>query len=575
VKRSDEPLAPAWSLETTPSWAKGKSLPDWLALREGKRPLVFVAPHGGRRLRPIRRGDSVNDLETADMAWELATRLDAHAIVNHTLDRNEIDLNRISHLAERAPGVLELLSAAIEAASRGGEVPLVLFVHGWNMVVPCCDIGIGLRRRAGEITGRFPTLSRRRFDTTIAAIEEELACRGVSASIGRRYTASGRDNAAQIFSGRHAEHENEALAGLARRAIDEGVDAAQLELGIPLRWKGLRREAFVEGVVAALARDAVAARDAGVEREFSLAREPSAIPRVSSGWNLEARSSEAKAGPSEPAYALQAVLDAASGIATFCGVESTGPNSMAARFSLVFTDGSMMLLVGEGDWTGEHGHYQLEGFDWHTSNDGARTEIRVRAPLVRYPTHDAYLDLEQGLASSRLVDADVDLVAERVSPDHARLAGRVEALGQTWNIDSIAFLERAGRRMTSFEPRIRILAARGPEDVFVARSGTNAGASLRLDEQAGRLGVIRRTGEEDPLLLRDAEILASVPVWRPLGQGVFVRWRFGIVRCRYSDGSPENVGLFDCTEVFGIPESPVIVETEVIASPDSVQPGED
>jgi hypothetical protein len=586
VKHGDEPGAPrAWSAETTPGWAKGESLPDWLALREGTRPVVIVAPHGGRRLRPIRRGDSVNDLETAEIAWELATKLDAHAIVNHGLDRNEIDLNRITHLVGRAPGVLALLRGALDAASCDGRVPIVLFVHGWNMVVPCCDVGIGVRRRAGEITGRFPTLSRARFDSTIKAMEEELAQRGVSASIGRRYTASGRDNAAQLFSGRHAGHEDAAVAALARLAIEERVDAAQLELGIPLRWKGRLRDALIEGLVAALSREAEpgttrtsngsGAAMSSVVSTASPDETRVIVPRVSSGWKIDSRPRDHATGPAEPAYALQAVLDPEAGVATFCGVESTGPRSMAARFSLVFTDGSMMLLVGEGEWSGEPGHYQLEGFDWRATEGGARIEVRLRAPMIRYPTHDAYLDLEQGLAGSRLEDADVHLVAEALSLEHARLRGRVATLGQSWEIDTIAFLDRAGRRMTSVESRIRVLATRSSNKVFVARSMTDAGAMLRMDDTGGRLGIIRANEMEDTSVLRDAEILARVPVWRPLGQGVFVRWQFGIVRCRYSDGGPESMGLFECTDVFGVPAPASSVEAEATDSADAVQTSED
>jgi hypothetical protein len=578
------------SARTPVDWAEGLPVPDYLTLRQGTRPIVIVAPHGGRRQRPIRRGDGVNDLETAAIAWELAERLDAHAIVNHGLDRNEIDLNRITHLTDRAPQVLALLSGAIDAASRGGRVPLVLFVHGWNMVVPCCDVGIGVRRRAGEITGRFPTLSRARFDSTIAAMEEELAQRGVGASIGRRYTASGRDNAAQLFSGRHAEHENATVAALSRLAIDERVDAAQLELGIPLRWEGRLRDAMIEGLVAALSReaesggaaaagsdDAGAASSPGRAASGVSSNETIAIvPRVSGGWEIDARPRDAAVGPAEPAYSLQAVLDPEAGIATFCGVESTGPRSMSARFSLVFTDGSMMLLVGEGEWSGEPGHYQLEGFDWRATQDGARIEVRLRAPMIRYPTHDAYLDLEQGLAGSRLEDADVHLVAEALSPEHARLRGRVSTLGKSWDINTIAFLDRAGRRMTSVESRIRVLVARSTEDVVVARNGTEAGSLLRMDDRAGSLGVIRRAPEmQEAIVLHDAEILARVPVWRPLSEGAFVRWQFGIVRCRYTDGGPESMGLFECTDVFGVPEPAPSVEDEALGSADSVQTSEE
>jgi hypothetical protein len=43
-------------------------------------------------------------------------------------------------------------------------------------------------------------------------------------------------------------------------------------------------------------------------------------------------------------------------------------------------------------------------------------------------------------------------------------------------------------------------------------------------------------------------------VWRPVGDGVFARWSFGIVRCRFDGDEGEGVaGLFDSLEVFRRP----------------------
>lgn len=594
------------------AWAAGLDVPGFLALREGRRPLVFVAPHGGLRRRPIRRGDSVNDLHTAGIAWELAERLDAHAIVNHGLDRNDIDLNRISHLALRAPAVLGLLAAAIDAASQagqgeqggqagqGGEVPLVLFVHGWNMVVPCCDIGIGLKRRGGRLTGRFPVLSRERYDTTIAAIERELASRGISAAIGRRYTASGRDNAAQLFSGRHAGHEHEEVAALGRLAAAGRVDAAQLELGIPLRWPGASRDALVDGLVAALstsgakagdsrakaddgraktddgggrASDSRARADDGkadrdfvqpIDGESPLPDEEAAalddeadivpVPRAECGWRLAPVAAGAGA-ELEPGFALQALLDADGSVAMFCGVEATGPHSMAARFSLVCSDGSMMLLVGEGEWRGEGGRYGLEGFTWQADDDGKRIGIELRAPMIRYPTHEAYLDLESGLASSRLVDAEVTLALEVTSATHGRLHGMVRAGPVELDVDTLAFLDRGGRGAgAQARSRLRLACALDGGEVLLERSGEGDEATLVMDAGSGKFGVIRAVaGAPVGAVLECAEVLARVPVWRLLGDGILARWTFGIVRCRFAEGGREGAGLFESVEVFRRP----------------------
>lgn len=516
-------------MNDAPRWAAGLGVPDWLELREGRRPVVLVAPHGGRRRRAIRRGDSVNDLHTGEITLELAARLDAHAIVNHCLDRNDIDLNRISHLIERAPQVLALLGAAVEAALQDGAVPLVLFVHGWNMVVPCCDIGIGLRRRGGLVTGRHPILSRTRYEGTIARIEAELAARGVASAIGRRYTASGRDNAAQLFSGRYAGHEDPAVAAFAEMSLEGRADAAQLELGIPLRWPGPARAALLDGLVAALEAD-IPAKPVR-RKEWNLA------PAVQPNGDEHARTG----------FALQAVLDAEGSVAMFGGVEATGARSLASRLCVLGTDGTMMLLVGEGDWDGNPDVFAMDGLLWRVHESGARIELTLRGPMIRYRTHEAYLDLEEGLSASDLVDGDVALRFDADSTGHGRLTGRLRCGELQLDVDAAAFLDRGSHRGPDARERIRVLTARPGGVPTVMRS--DAGAGLEHHREAGALGVIRSSGAGCGGLLQ-AEIVARVPVWRPVADGVFSRWTFGVVRCRFDDEDTDVVGLFDTLEIF-------------------------
>ncbi|HEY2772758.1 MAG TPA: hypothetical protein VGK20_01770 [Candidatus Binatia bacterium] len=511
------------------SWAAQVAVPRYLTLREGHRPIIVVAPHGGRRLRPIRRGDSVNDLYTAEMAAHLAERLGAHAIINGGLDRNEIDLNRISHLAAKAPEVLALLLTAIDAAGAGGEVPLVLFVHGWNMVLACCDVGVGLRRRGPRLSGRHPTLSRGRFEGTIADLEHEMAARQLTASIGRRYAASGRDNAAQLFSGRHHDHEDALVARLARLSLGGRVDAAQLELGIALRWPGWRRDACIDAIVAAL------------EPRAGSGRLPVAPAR---NWLEAPIGEEEPAAPLERGFSLQAVLQRDGSAALFCGVEATSAHSMAARFCFVFADGTMMLLVGEGDWDGRAGHYSLEGASWVSSPDAGRIRISIRAPFIRYPTHDAYLDLEAGLSRAELVDAQVELSYEASAEKHGRLHGHVVFDGRRMDIGAVAFTDRGGRRGGDAS-RVRVFAAAADETMIVAvRDDT-----LEICDAEDGTAVIR-TIPELAAPLREARIIARVPVWRPLGEGRFARWTFGIAQCRLGAGDEWVAGLFDSLEIF-------------------------
>src|SRR5215470_11541094 len=87
------------------------ALPEWMRYIAGDAPLVFVAPHGGRRPAdaPIKDSIKVNDLYTAELTQELAERTRGYALINYALDRNKIDLNRISQVRAHASWFLEAL----------------------------------------------------------------------------------------------------------------------------------------------------------------------------------------------------------------------------------------------------------------------------------------------------------------------------------------------------------------------------------------------------------------------------------------------------------------------------------
>src|SRR5262249_61276113 len=88
--------------------------PTWCRWARGDSALLVIAPHGGRRPALSRGGAGrsmrkVNDLFTADLAGELAAALGAAYVGNPALDRNQLDLNRISQVAAPAAGVPALI----------------------------------------------------------------------------------------------------------------------------------------------------------------------------------------------------------------------------------------------------------------------------------------------------------------------------------------------------------------------------------------------------------------------------------------------------------------------------------
>ncbi len=528
-----------------------RAVSSWLRLHVPERPseLVVVAPHGGRRSRPRRHGDSVNDLHTAEIALELAARLGAHAVVNDSLDRNVVDLNRIDHLTDRAPEFLSALTEAVDASVAQCGRAVVLLVHGWNATAACVDIGVGLRRRGDVLTGRYPTVSRTCFDETVARLERALASRSLGSAVGRRYPASGKNNATQLFSGRYIDHEHTDVRRTSELAAKGLVDAIQLELGIALRWPGRRRDDLLDALVETFGTGDVVQRAAphvsiGVGDEDD---RRGATPRPH--WDLAPNVlGAAEQGGAESGYNVQAVVDGGS-FGLFAGVEAVGVDAMAARLCLLSPDGPMYLTVGEGPWDGSPGGYSLDGLQWDATGE-ATWRLRFAGAMVEYPDHDAYLDLEAGLAGSRVVEANVELeFAATGNGDLRTLSGVVRIDGTTREVNGNAFVSRGARWQS-----------RGGEGMQL-RTVDDEGRPIEMriecaqDEGFGEIVI------DDPTSpIAAGRIIAAVPVWRDFPDGTRVRATFGTARYRLraADGvrsEPTVDGLFDIVEIFapGLP----------------------
>ncbi|HEY2525342.1 MAG TPA: hypothetical protein VGI29_09815, partial [Candidatus Binataceae bacterium] len=132
--------------------------PRWLKEIDGDTPVFFIAPHGGHAGPAARAtvNPKVNDLHTAEITRELAARLGAGALINAGMDRNRLDLNRLSQVMSAAPWMLELIATRLERiAARHGRA-VVLLIHGWNVIEPRVDVGIGAKSApaGGLLPGR-------------------------------------------------------------------------------------------------------------------------------------------------------------------------------------------------------------------------------------------------------------------------------------------------------------------------------------------------------------------------------------------------------------------------------------
>ncbi|HEX3408707.1 MAG TPA: hypothetical protein VHS07_00410, partial [Candidatus Binataceae bacterium] len=215
----------------------------WLEVIDGAAPVLLIAPHGGRAGAASRQTlhPKVNDLETAAITRELAQRLGAVALINAGMDRNEIDCNRLSQLSARAPWMLELVAQQAQRMIERHGHATVLLIHGWNVIEPRIDFGLGLRESGGRL--RAPTeahvsASDGFIHGPVAALSTRLNAAGIIPTFGLRYPGGASQNLLQAFTARHAASEIPALrqlAGLAARGV---IDALQLEMSVSVRMAG-------------------------------------------------------------------------------------------------------------------------------------------------------------------------------------------------------------------------------------------------------------------------------------------------------------------------------------------------
>ena len=376
----------------------------------GAAPLVLVAPHGGRRDAARRPWGSaplkVNDLHTAALTAELAAATDASALINTAADRNDVDLNRVSAAHDRAPWFLERLADVLAATlARHGRATL-LTVHGWNVVQPAVDLGLGCTPGAdpfsvGPDAAVSPAFAAAAVRTLVRACTE----RGIAATVGARYPARARENLLQLFTRRYAGDGRALVAALASMA--PAVDAVQLELGIPLRWPGPWRTGFVETCRQVL--PSLSTRESDVPREESAAEETARAP-----------------------CRLQFAG------APFSGLAAVGTDG-GARLLLFPSDGGLFLFTGE----------RAGGLTVAAAGPGAVT-LCYAGPLLRFPDTVPFLDLERGLARARIVDADVRLTFTPAHTggevgDFGTVAGTVALDGQRVDVSATAFAEDTER----------------------------------------------------------------------------------------------------------------------------------
>ena len=523
-------------------------IPEWCEWGRGASPILLVAPHGGRR-PPVDatappRHLRVNDVYTPDVTRELATLLAAGFVINLGMDRNVLDLNRISQVRKHARWFLELLMREIERLMEcHGQAELV-FVHGWNTGQAICDVGIGgVEGRTGLHVPDAAHLTvdegymRRRIDALRAACERAQ----IRAPIGERYPASHRNNLLQLFTPRAAEIDDACARRIAHWVAEGRINALQLELGIPLRWPGPWRSQFVAAVGEAFARDGPGSGGARAQHPAELRTQDPAL-----------RSGSA---------ALQ-FYDPASDVGLSAGIGHAGPRITTGRL-LLFLGGQRVAL-----FTGEEVHAVgncVGPLRIIRRADGMRLEFA--GPILVLDDAAVYLDLEAALAQSRLVEAEVHIEFRPTSAEPASVAahfgvvrGWVRVDGERRAVETGAFANAAAFRASGARQQTMLAAAFGSQHGVLSRvvegvsecTGVHFTQSTPEALHAVRVAVATDGDVYTPTgfeLLCDGmpplrgDPLSRMAILRPAGDAGYLRVTFGIAR--YDWGGETGYGLYE------------------------------
>lgn len=361
----------------------------------------------------------VNDVYTPEVTRLLGERLGAGWIINRGQDRNALDLNRTTQVLRQAPWFLDLLVREIAACLDTHGHCELLFIHGWNIGQAKCDIGIGVSEHDGvwrQANGAGVTINDA-YKERLARLRAALVRDGVTVSLGLRYPASHPNNLLQLFTAhaRHAEHP--AVAQLADWARAGRIDALQLELGIPLRWPGPRRERFLDTVAAAL----VDSPNSTFPPSAASAVNPPAASSLLSG-------------------ALQ-FYDAAADVGLSVGIGRSGPNTRGGRLLLFLGGQRVALFTGEEMWADA---CAVAPLSWVRHGDAL--ELQFAGPILRLSDGTTYLDLEAALAASDLIDVTIAL---RFVPIDGWQDWSFGAIEGTVEVDGIERAIRTGAFVTS------------------------------------------------------------------------------------------------------------------------------
>ena len=390
---------------------------DWLEVIEGAAPLLLIAPHGGRA-GPAARATlhpKVNDLETAAITRELADRTGAAALINFAMDRNELDCNRLAQVARRAPWLLDLIAERVAAIIQQHGRVTVLLIHGWNVIEPRVDLGLGLRERAGRLhppAGAHVSAGDDFIHGPVAMLSRRLHAAGIIPSFGLRYPGGGKENLLQAFTPRHAVSPLDSLQRLAAMSQRGLIDALQLEMSVAVRLAGELRERNLDTLTAIFS-----GAQHHMPGESTHAHKPITVVRSAPTPRPVPKSQPAAISQAPPSRVGVEFFDPVAGVGGMASFDF-GTNAAGGRIMVLFDSHHAALFTGEGKPARDGTSIRLGPLELDAHPVHGRLGFRGTAVVVNDGA--AYLSVEHALAEGRLDHAmQLSATLDFPSTEHA------------------------------------------------------------------------------------------------------------------------------------------------------------
>ncbi len=390
----------------------------WLETIEGSAPVLLIAPHGGRA-GPAARATlhpKVNDLHTVEITRELAARLNATALINTGMDRNALDCNRLGQLTTQAPWLLEMIARRLEELVARHERALAILIHGWNVIEPRIDFGLGLRAGGGVLRAHGAarvSASDAFIHGPLANLAERLRGYGIIPTVGLRYPAGGSQNLLQAFTERFREHASEPLKRLARLATAGAIDALQLEMSVALRWPGRLRERGVEAIAETFSRPPGAPHHRTPITVVRSSPKPPPAPRPP------------KRAPIAPVRLGVEFFDPSARLGAIASFD-VGHSANGARFILLLDGSRIALFSSEGKPTHDCG--RIARGPLALRHDGERIALGFKGPTLISPERMGYLSVEHSLAVGTLQEGAEIAISIQPRTAWINLGGLLAAL---------------------------------------------------------------------------------------------------------------------------------------------------